>query len=74
MSRILITGGLGFVGGRLTKRLAENHEVIVSSRTIPAPEIRALHGDINFINHSDLLNVESFPEKCGMGHSSCSLK
>jgi len=62
MSRILITGGLGFVGGRLTKRLAENHEVIVSSRTIPAPEILAAHGNVSFINHADLLDAGRFPK------------
>jgi UDP-glucose 4-epimerase len=62
MSRILITGGLGFVGGRLTKRLAENHEVMVSSRSTPSSEILALHGNISFIEHSDLLDSNRFPK------------
>jgi UDP-glucose 4-epimerase len=63
MSRILITGGLGFVGGRIAKRLAENHEVIVSSRKVPSSEILAQHGNINFINHADLLNADHFPKE-----------
>ena len=32
--KILITGGIGFVGGRLAKKLSENFDVIVSSRNI----------------------------------------
>jgi UDP-glucose 4-epimerase len=62
MSRILITGGLGFVGGRLAKRLSANHDVTVTSRNTPSQEILALHGNIHFIKHSDLLDAGKFPK------------
>jgi UDP-glucose 4-epimerase len=61
MSRILITGGFGFVGGRLTRRLAEDHEVWVSSRK-KAPDITLrLHGNVRQIDHGLLLSPETFP-------------
>src|ERR1700681_1055933 len=61
MSRILITGGFGFVGGRLSRRLSEEHEVWVSSRK-PVPEsILRLHGNIKRIDHALLLDRDSFP-------------
>ncbi len=62
MSRILITGGLGYVGGRLSRRLSEEHEVWVSSRK-PVPEnILHLHGRVKRIDHSLLLDPSTFPE------------
>lgn len=61
MSRILITGGLGYVGGRLSRRLSEEHEVWVSSRK-PVPEhILRLHGNVRRIDHALLLDLSTFP-------------
>jgi UDP-glucose 4-epimerase len=62
MSRILITGGLGFVGGRLAKRLSPANEVMVSSRNVPSSETLAQHGNIRFIKHVDLLDKGKFPK------------
>ncbi len=61
MSRILITGGFGFVGGRLTRRLSEEHEVWVSSRKNVPDGILRLHGNVRRIDHSLLLNPGLFP-------------
>jgi UDP-glucose 4-epimerase len=61
MSRILITGGFGFVGGRLTRRLAEEHEVWVSSRKKVPDTILRLHGNVRRIDHALLLSPETFP-------------
>ncbi|MFI5125156.1 MAG: NAD-dependent epimerase/dehydratase family protein [Chitinophagales bacterium] len=61
MSRILITGGFGFVGGRLTRRLAEDHEVWVSSRRKPSDTKLRLHGNVRCIDHALLLSSETFP-------------
>jgi UDP-glucose 4-epimerase len=61
MSRILITGGVGYVGGRLSRRLSEEHEVWVSSRK-PVPEdILRLHGRVKRIDHALLLDPATFP-------------
>ena len=61
MSRILITGGFGYVGGRLSRRLSEEHEVWVSSRK-PVPEdILRLHGRVKRIDHALLLDPATFP-------------
>jgi UDP-glucose 4-epimerase len=42
--RILVTGGLGYVGGRLCKALAREHQVIAGSRQphlyVPAPGVK----------------------------------
>jgi UDP-glucose 4-epimerase len=61
MNKILITGGTGFVGGRLTKRLAAENEVFISSRKKPDENELRLYGGVRFIDHSALLNPESFP-------------
>ncbi|MFM9944317.1 MAG: NAD-dependent epimerase/dehydratase family protein [Bacteroidia bacterium] len=60
---ILITGGLGFVGGRITKRLALEHDVIVSSRK-PVPfETVKIHGNLGFVLHSELFQPSTFPKE-----------
>jgi UDP-glucose 4-epimerase len=58
---VLITGGLGFVGGRLTKRLSEDHEVIVSSRKQSDEKELKLHGVVHSIEHHLLFSQEQFP-------------
>jgi UDP-glucose 4-epimerase len=60
---ILITGGLGFVGGRLTKKLSPNNKIIISSRKQPRDELLNLHGDPAFVLHSELLNENKFPQQ-----------
>lgn len=61
MSRILITGGLGFVGGRLAKGLSANHSIILSSRKEMATGALSLHGADAAVHHHSLLSKESFP-------------
>ncbi len=61
MNKILITGGTGFVGGRLTKRLAAENEVFISSRKKPDDDALRLYGGVRFIDHSGLLHPEGFP-------------
>ncbi len=60
--KILITGGVGFVGGRLAKKLSENFEVIVSSRNTLNEDVKTLHGINTSVLHSDLLLTDNFPE------------
>jgi UDP-glucose 4-epimerase len=62
MNSVLITGGLGFIGGRLSRKLSENHNVIVSSRKKITPEIVKLYGEIQTIQHDQLLSKDKFPE------------
>src|ERR1700722_428392 len=61
MSRILITGGFGYVGGRLSRRLSEEHEVWVSSRKPVPDDILRLHGEVKRIDHALLLDPATFP-------------
>ena len=61
MNRILITGGFGFVGGRLTRRLSEEHEVWVGSRKNVSEDVLRLHGNPRRIDHSLLLSAATFP-------------
>src|SRR5579863_2098489 len=62
MSRILITGGLGYVGGRLARRLSEENDVLVSSRKQVPEDILRLHGNVRQIQHALLLHPDTFPE------------
>ncbi len=63
MNSILITGGTGFVGGRIAKKLSGKFGVIVSSRKTIEPGVLALHGPITQIQHQKLLSEGSFPKK-----------
>jgi UDP-glucose 4-epimerase len=62
MSLVLITGGLGFVGGRLAKKIAKDSDVMVSSRKKNPTELLALHGEIVQVDHNDLLSKGTFPK------------
>jgi UDP-glucose 4-epimerase len=61
LSKILITGGFGFVGGRLTRRLSEEHEVWATSRNAVPETILRLHGNVKPIEHTKVLNANTFP-------------
>ncbi len=60
--KILITGGLGFIGGRLAKKLSPEHEVYVSSRQRPDPLKLRLYGNVIPVEHISLLEAGDFPE------------
>jgi UDP-glucose 4-epimerase len=60
--KLLITGGLGFIGGRLARRLAEEHEVIVSSRETPPASLLKLHGPVQAVERRQLLTANGFPK------------
>ena len=62
MKKILITGGMGFVGGRLAKRLAETNELYLSSRKIPDKNKLRLFGNVTPVDHQSLLQPDKFPE------------
>ena len=59
--RILITGGLGFIGGRLSNRLSSENDVIVSSRRRPEENELKLHGEVQYIEQKHLFSAEQFP-------------
>ncbi len=61
MKKILITGGTGFVGGRLTKRLATEHEVYISSRKSLDKKNLRLYGSVTPVDHKSLFELENFP-------------
>ena len=61
MSTILITGGTGFVGGRIARRLGLTNNVIVSSRKVPEPALLEAHGVAGYVLHHSLLLKDSFP-------------
>ena len=61
MKKILITGGTGFVGGRLAKRLSAENEVFVSSRKKLSAEDLLPYGNVNAVDHASLLKAAAFP-------------
>ncbi len=62
MKNILITGGLGYVGGRLAKRMAEEFNITVSSRKATDKGLLGMHGNIALVNHQQLFTKEHFPQ------------
>jgi UDP-glucose 4-epimerase len=62
MSRILITGGNGYVGGRLSHHLSANNEIIVSSRKKLSKNELETIGATSSIAHAELLDASTFPE------------
>jgi len=59
---ILITGGLGFVGGRITRLLGNHYRVFVSSRKQPEAAVLKKHANPEVVLHDQLLNQQTFPE------------
>lgn len=64
MKKILVTGGYGFVGGRLVRALSAQYKVIVSTRNLLSDEQRLQHGDVEQVIHSSLLTAGAFPTDC----------
>jgi UDP-glucose 4-epimerase len=62
MKKILITGGAGYVGGRVARRLAEEHEVYISSRRSLSEEQLRLYGNVIPVHHGFLVEPENFPQ------------
>jgi UDP-glucose 4-epimerase len=61
MKKILITGGTGYVGGRLARRLSPEHEVYISSRRKQDKEELRLYGNVTLVDHKNLMEMETFP-------------
>src|ERR1700730_6880552 len=61
MKKILITGGAGFVGGRLARRLATEDEVYISSRKPLDKKALRLYGNVTPVEHNSLFELENFP-------------
>jgi len=60
--RILITGGLGYVGGRIVERLQASYSLVVSSRSKPSNTVVDSFTNVEFINHPALLLPDTFPD------------
>lgn len=61
MKQILITGGLGYVGGRLAKKLSDSFNIVLSSRKPINEEVMKWHCATEQVAHADLLKAETFP-------------
>ncbi len=78
--RVLITGGLGYVGGRLAKHLASSgHEIFIGSRTLQPKPIWLKKGSLIVIDWNDyksLLNasknIDLIFHAAGMNARECS--
>ena len=64
MKKILVTGGYGFVGGRLVRSLSAENKIVVSTRNLLSDEQRLLHGDVEQVVHSSLFTSNTFPKDC----------
>lgn len=64
MKKILVTGGYGFVGGRLVRALSAQHKIIVSTRNLLSDEQRLQHGNVEQVIHESLLTEGTFPKDC----------
>lgn len=64
MQRILITGGLGYVGGRIAKcLLMHGHEVCIGSRCPPSERQLGVYSGASFVIHETL-----FTDSCELNH------
>ena len=62
MRRILITGGLGYLGGHISQQLLHNNYIIISTRIKNAPKELKKNTAHEFCIHDDLLDYKSFPD------------
>lgn len=62
MKKIIITGGMGFVGGRLAKKLAGKFDITVSTRKNIEHGILEQNGQVTHVLHNQLLSIDGFPE------------
>ena len=62
MRKILITGGFGFIGGRLSKKLSSEFSIIASSRKKMEADVLEKHGNIEQVQHKQLLSGSDFPQ------------
>ena len=58
LSTVLITGASGFIGKRLSRKLAENHRVICMSRKDPGLSLSWVKG--TFASFEDLTQIDSY--------------
>jgi UDP-glucose 4-epimerase len=78
--RVLVTGGLGYVGGRLAKHLASSgHEIFIGSRTLQPKPIWLKKGSLvvmDWSNNNNLLkackNIDLIIHAAGMNARECS--
>jgi UDP-glucose 4-epimerase len=61
VNQILITGGTGFVGGRLSKKLGAFCPITITSRKALSEDVRTIHNASFSLLHSNLLSREHFP-------------
>jgi UDP-glucose 4-epimerase len=62
MKKILITGGLGYVGGRLSRKLSSEFKVMASTRQPIVPELPLPSAETIPVRHDKLLDYASFPK------------
>lgn len=61
MKQVLVTGGFGYVGGRIVNNLSAGHTVTASTRSLLPAEQLAAHGPVAQVTHAQLLDANSFP-------------
>ncbi len=61
--KILITGGFGFIGGNLIKKLFYKNKIIISTRRKKIPKSFNNFKNLELVQHEDLLSQKKFPKK-----------
>jgi UDP-glucose 4-epimerase len=63
LKTILITGGWGYVGGRLVQALSQMHLCLVSTRSVKKIPAGCNAANIKQVIHTDLLSESTFPNE-----------